>query len=264
MIDPTVISGASFSHKALTFLAFAIALSISGVALASPYIGTAQYFVEPGGWSVGDVNSTYQVWDDLSSATGNTPDVGFSTNPAIASLPTLGATPGYVTGSGNFYRWDTDYTIAAEVDNHNTGGTDGTHIIVQTTATANESVSVVDGTTEIVDLGGSPILGGANGDAFVNGGVVAAGTVSTTMGPQDVEVLIWEFFLPGYTGDFQVRWLQSIHSSFDQLRIDSMITPVGFVPTQFTFAQIPEPGAVGLVLLGLVGVALHRRGMTNN
>ena len=264
MSDTTVISRVSLTQKALSLFAFAVALSISGAASASPYIGTTQYFVEPGGWTVGDVNSTYQVWDDLVAATGNTPDAGYSSNPAISSLPTLGATPGYVTGSGNFYRWDTDYTIDADIFNHNTGGTDGTHVIVQTTATTNESVSVLGGTMEIVELGGSPITGGANGDAFVDAGVVAAGTVNTTMGPQNVEVLIWEFFLPGYTGDFQVQWLESIHTSFDQLRIDSMITPAGFAPTQFAFTQIPEPGAVALVLLGLVGVASHRRGMNNN
>ena len=226
---------------------------------ASPYIDTGEYFVEPGSWTVGDAGSTYQAWDDFFVASGNTPDAGYSTNPAIATQPVVNST-GLVTGTKNFYHYGMNYAMDADIYNHGTGGTDGTHVIVQTAATTGSGESVVPDSLEIVDLGGSALTGGDNASALVDGGLLASGTVGSGMGPTTMQIRIWEFFLPGYTGDFTVQWDERMHSSFDQLRVDSLIAANAQPATPFTFQEIvPEPSAVVMALLGLVGIVCRRR-----
>jgi hypothetical protein len=51
---------------------------------------------------------------------------------------------------------------------------------------------------------------------------------------------LWEFFLPGYTGDFRVEGTSIVHSSLMQVQVDSMISPV------------PEPGTTALAGSGLI------------
>jgi hypothetical protein len=242
----------------LAFLALATAV-FQTQAIASPYIGTGEYFVDPDGWNVGDAGSTFQAWDNVATLTNNTPDAGYAANPTIASSPTLsGSPPAFRTGSGNFYSFMGPYNALANIYNHNSGGTDGTHVIVQTAATAN-GTSVLPNTLEIVDLAGGAIAGGSNASALVNGDALAAGIVGSSMGDVDYEVLIWEFFLPNYTGDFRVRWTEMVDSSFDQLRVDSFITANALAPTAYTFQQIPEPSSMVISLLGLAGVLVGRR-----
>lgn len=242
--------------KLMKFLAPAllVALSLSSAALAG-YTATGALFIEPAGWNVGDAGSTSQTWDTLSASTNNAPDAGFySTNPAIATLPLLSvSSPGFHVSSGNFYSFSGNYPVSANIYNHGSGA--GTHVIVQTAATLGSTgQTVLPGTLQIVDLGGSPITGGVNSAALVNGDEMFNGTVSSSMGEVTLAVQIWEFFLPGYTGDFRVQFTEEIHSSFDQLRVDSMITGTAFAPS-----FVPEPTSLALAGLCAFGLALSRK-----
>src|SRR5690606_29479514 len=60
------------------------------------------------------------------------------------------------------------------------------------------------------------------------------------------EELIWEVFLPGYTGDFSVKAEIMIHASLQSLRVDSFVQPV------------PEPAGATLLVLGGLGLAVVR------
>jgi PEP-CTERM motif len=262
------------------FVGLALA-AVTNSVWASPYIGTGEYFVDPDGWNIGDAGSTYQAWDDFADNPPGPPshilppkaaDAGVTTNPVLGTGPTVtglgtpGAGPGdpgvfiLITGTDNLYSPVGNYTLNANIPNHGTAGGDGTHVIVQAAASVGDPpVSVVPNTLQIVDLSDNPLAGGANNEALVNGGVLAAGTVDSFQGPVSFEVLVWEFFLPNHTGDFRVQWTEGIHSTFDQLRVDSFIAPTAFAPTAFSFQQVPEPGSLVIGLLGLASVFVARR-----
>lgn len=253
--------------KSVTLVAMTIAICFTATSHAALYPGpSGSYFVEPGSWTVGDSGSTYQAWDNFSGSTGNTPDAGYNTNPSIGTQPVVNVNfPGFRSGSSNFYSFSGPYSIEAEIENHGTGGSNGTHIIVQTAATMNGDpgaggpASVFYSTLEIVDPNGVSLTGGDNGSALVNAGLLANGIVNSTFGPVSMEVRIWEFFLAGYTGDFNVQWDEIVHSSFDELRVDSLVTASALPATPFTFQQIPEPGTVVLAVLGMIGIVGTRR-----
>lgn len=232
---------------------------------ASQYVGTGAYTVEPGGWNVGDTNSTHMIYDTLLSST---PDVNV-TNPAGLSVPSISVNPpGFISGSNNLYSFVGNFTAQSDVFNHSTVSDGGTHVIVQTTATVTTDTSlggpasVFANSLEIVDHSGGSIAGGTNSEALVNAALVASGNVDSTFGEVELEIRLWEFFLPDYTGDFRVKWESIGHSSFDQIRVDSMIAPTAFSPTQFTTSAIgvPEPTAIVLAALcGLGVIASSRR-----
>jgi hypothetical protein len=163
------------------------------------------------------------------------------------------SSPGFRVSSGNFYSFSGNYPVSANIYNHGAGA--GTHVIVQTAATlGGTGQTVLPGTLQIVDLGGSPLTGGANSAAVVNGDEIFNGSVSSSMGEVTLAVQIWEFFLPGFAGDFRVQFTEEIHSSFDQLRVDSMISSTAFAPS-----FVPEPTSLALAGLCAFGLALSRK-----
>lgn len=237
----------------------AVFVGLSATVFAGfPYTAPGTGFLAPGEWNVGDIGSTNQEWDQMFAPSGNSPDISHVTNPAGLTTPTLSATsPGFPTGSFNFYGL-ANYGGVADIPNHTGYGSSyGTHVIVQTSATINDEPSlggpgsVLHDTLEIVDASGSAISGGDNLSALRQESIWM-GVVGSSMGAVTLETYIWEFFLPNYTGDFRVQWDQLAHSSFDQLRVDSMIAE-----SVFEITPIPEPATA--LLLPFAMFAVRRR-----
>lgn len=254
-------------------------------------LGIENTFYEPAGWSVGDVNSTYQEWNDKDATTGNLADQGYTTNPSSLTDATHSAkAPGFITGTSNFYSFSTHYGATADIYNHggSSGGggygpTFGTHVIVQVGTSQNQDeatwatygdgshtefaaghgVGVFWDTLQLVDLSDAPITGGGNDDALVIAEVSYREGVTSSFGEVDYQELIYEFWLPGYTGDFRVDWDQVVHGTIDTLRVDSMIAeaaPGGITPF---VATVPEPSSAvlmfGMTVLGGLGYIARRR-----
>ncbi|MCG8508393.1 MAG: dockerin type I repeat-containing protein [Rhodospirillales bacterium] len=161
---------------------------------------------------------------------GNTPDVGYVVNPTLSGGATLdGVPPAIVSGVANFYAFSGDHGFVADVSNHeSTVQGMGTHVIVQATATLNESTGVFPETVTITDLDDNPIGGGGSP---VRHDVLFEGVVESSIGDVLLREEIWEFYLPEHTGDFRVSGDVIVHSSFDRLRIDSALTAVQFAAT---------------------------------
>lgn len=227
--------------------------------LTSPSVGAdATSFETPQYWSVGDAYSTYHGWDLLTAAAGNTPDVGHVTTPSGLTASALSVvSPGFLAGSGNFYSFSGDYGVAATIFNH--GGSSGsgapvdygTHVIIQTAATMNSDTNAsvyADSLRLVTPLGGS-ILEGDN-PSRLRFEELWVGDVTSAFGTVTQQELVWEFFLPNYTGDFEILADVAIHSSFMEMRVDTMLAP----------QAIPEPAT--LAMLGCGGIMLLRRRLT--
>lgn len=273
---------------ALTFAAFMTSIASAGYTTT---LGLENTFYEPAGWTVGDLNSTYQQWNDKDATTGNLPDQGYTTIPGSLTDPTHSAkSPGFLTGTSNFYSFSTHYGATADIYNHGgssgPGGyssTSGTHVIVQIGTSQNadplawatygdgthgelvagHGVGVFWDSLQLLDLTDSPITGGANNEALIITEVSYRENVTSTFGPVDYQELIYEFWLPGYTGDFRVDWDQVVHGTIDTLRVDSMIAEAG--PGNLTpfVATVPEPSSavlmLGMTVLGGLGYVARRR-----
>ncbi|MCC6125153.1 MAG: hypothetical protein IT426_09345 [Pirellulales bacterium] len=217
-------------------------------------------FLQPAGWPVGGLHSTYQEWDDFSGVSAAPPDAGYSINPAGLTPPAISATGAIVTGTKNIYSYAGDYSVAAKIFNYggSSGGTLdpalGTHVVVQTVA--NGEIGIPPESLRVVDPNGNPILGGNNA---LQSAVIWQGTIVFPLGPSLVKERIWEFFLPNYAGDFNVSWSEKVHSSLFQVRVDSMLADRAFPLT-----PVPEPsaavlGACLLICLGCLRLARKRR-----
>lgn len=218
-------------------------------------------FADPDHWSVGSADSTYQEWDDLPNST---PDIGSSANPSISSSSTIApVSPGFGTSSGNFYSFSGDYGFESTIYNHggssgsgSYGASMGTHVIIQTASSQNEGTGVYPSSIELYDPSnpGTTLTGGDNASA-IGHSVIFQGVVSSSQGDVNYREDIWEFYLPGYTGDILIGGDIKIHASFDRFRVDTMITDSAFSPT-----AVPEPAtyaaALGVITLGVV---LRRR-----
>jgi hypothetical protein len=248
----------STSSLALSAAIFAGGLTAGQVDAA---IYSPEDLTEPIGWSVGDLNTTYQEWDgDPAPGTplptaGGAPDDGYFANPAPLSSPTISASGGNVFSSsttGNYYSFSGNYNVAAFVPQAPTVGGSGygTHVIVQTGSSIGAIGSVLSADIDRGDGGAVQVVQAATQMWFASG-------LPSFGGPTDAEVLLWEFWLPEFTGDFTVNMVASIHSSFDQLRVDTAVVQSGDDGGS-PFAAIPEPSSA-LLLLSAGGLLLRRR-----
>ncbi len=203
------------------------------VALFSMPALAAFNFQEPTDWAVGDPGSTYQNWQAsliAPFAGTNSPANDLNANPTIATPPNMGVqTPGFVPSSGGYYSYSGDYWISANIYNH--GGANplytsgySTRVIVQTSATTNPEVdiSVFTDMIELVKLDGTSLTGGTNAE-LVGVTQLFLQEAETPFGLANLEELRFEFLLPAYSSDFRVRLQASIHSSFQELRVDTLL-----------------------------------------
>ncbi|QQE10279.1 hypothetical protein JD969_12285 [Planctomycetota bacterium] len=226
-----------FFGKAASVFAGAAVLAVAGVASATPV-----NFVNPDGWSVGDIGSTYQAWDVFTSTLGNVPDVGYDNGGSSVVPSGVGVSGPYVASSGNFYGLFGDFGVTADVVNATDSSGSGTHIVVQLASTMTaDDVQVLDDQGGVI-AGVSELRADSLGQVFLYN-MTPPG--STTPVPIYSYEEIYEFYVPNYTGDFQIVASYGAHSSFDGLRIDSYLSDSAMAVT-----AIPEPAAFSLILLG--------------
>ncbi len=237
--------------QALAGIESVFTFDVDKATLELPLAQDAVYFVDPNSWDIGDPGSTYQEWDVLVGMMDNKPDLGQVSNPASLPLPSLRVyPPGFVSSTANFYSFSGNYGVSVDIYNH--GGSSGagapagygTHVIVQTAATVNRDpndggpASVLIDSVQITDFNDAPIVGGGSAEALrVN--EIWRGLVPSSRGNVSQQELIWEFFLPDYTGDFRVRMDNIVHSMFKQIRIDSRLAATAYAIT-------PAPGPYDL------------------
>lgn len=221
-------------HRFRVFLALALLHSLAGHAFAfTSNLGVQSSFLEPAGWNVGDAGSTHQVWDVLSDSTSNEPDRTYNTAGQTLTKPTLGAKPpGYSSGTLNFYSFTGDHGATAQIYNHGgpTAGM-GTHVIVQVGGSMypgedsipNNSIGVYLNSMKLLDLSNAVLSGGTNLEKLQVSELSYYEETLTSFGYVEYQELIFEFWLPGYTGNFRVDWDQSIHALIDTVRVDTMI-----------------------------------------
>jgi hypothetical protein len=233
----------------------------SALALNPSYFGdTTPDFVNP--WWHSDplpALATSQQWDTFTSATGAanlaTGTNNFLNNGGLAA-PTVTA-----TGISEAIYYFNSGPVTATIPNF--GGPDGslvsggTHVIVQVAATIGANTpdftqgmvadySILPGTLHLTDLDGNTLPGGAADDAVYTLLASFEGDFEQIPGyPATGEHHRFEFFLPDYTGDFKVTWMQQNHSVFDALRVDTII--------------VPEPASTGILAVLASAAILRRR-----
>ena len=214
-------------------MAVVAALLLGSFLAAQDASAIATNFQEPAFWNVGDPQSTYQEWDAGEAAflLGGAAPYAENASPNLTSSSTLGATNTSAAGSGGYYTPSNDYEVHANIVNH--GGSSGsgasyasnfgTRVMVQTGATLNGDLGVYTDSVQVVQPDGSPIAGGDNADALYIADVSTDFLFLFSFGLVPLQEQIFEFWLPGYTDDFRIEFDSVVHSSFQQLRVDTLI-----------------------------------------
>ncbi len=210
--------------------------------LAAPAFATdATSFVDPSFF--GDANTTSNEWDVFSSQVFNAPDVAADSTHSGSVLNVSG--PGFVSGSSNFYAFGGSYNADADIVAP-TLASAGTHVTVQTSGTVGYGgVSNV----RIFDDSGNLLS-----DSPFNESELFNGSVMSSFGPVTQVETLSEFWLDGYTGDFEVTWTNGQHSSFNGLRVDSLAT----LSTPGA-AAVPEPSSIAMLGIAVMGLGLCAR-----
>ena len=249
----------------MRFTPLAAAALVAAVSAPAPRaaLGAAFYdepaFVEPAGWTVGDAGSTYQLWHEFADTDTAPvgPDAGeWTASPAVATTPTFQITsPGFMPGPGRTYSFSTPYGAAATVGNVAPGAAGlGTHVILQVATSLNPDLGgIVAGSVHVLDGDGDAITAGGEAIDALQATAFGARPINSPFGPTTFAENIFEFFLPGYTGDFTLAWTQNVHAGIEAVRVDSYLTAE---PLPIT--AVPEPASLTLLAAGVL-LALRRR-----
>ena len=130
------------------------------------------------------------------------------------------ASPGFASSSGGYYSFSDNYSVSANVFNHGgfSGGggpyglSYGTRVLVQTAATVNEDTekggpaSIFADSLQLVQHNGTFIASGDNASLLRLTDVSSEDLVPSPFGLVNQQELIYEFWLPGYTGDIRVEF----------------------------------------------------------
>lgn len=227
-----------------SLLAIVGLLAINPIASAAPTTS----FSEPTGWTVGDLNSTSQQWWAVSGASPIGSNLLHTDNPVIPTAPTIAPTGAFVAGSGGYYSFSANYKVTATIPSYTDPSALGTYVRVQTAASLNPDYdpendgtggSILRDSFKILAPDNTPLATSSPEDVLRT---LYVEEFESSFGIVQYEELLWEVFLPGFTGDFKVETTSMVHSSFQSLRVDSFVQPV------------PEPAT--LTLGGAAGVAL--------
>ena len=223
-------------------LAFGIML-IACLVSAPAFAADALSFSDPS--FMGDADTTSNEWDVFFAPVGNTPDV--SEDATYSGSTVAVSSPGFTSGSQNFYAFGGSYEVAASIVAPEVSGA-GTHVVVQLANTVGYGSH---SNVQIFDDGGSLLS-----DSPFNESEIFNGSVSSSFGPVTQVETMFEFWLEGYTGDLSVSWTNGQHSSFKAVRVDTLAT------SSTPAAAVPEPSSIamiGIAVLGLGLVARRRR-----
>jgi hypothetical protein len=264
-------------RTAKAVVAVASVAGVTGVATQSAsalnptyFNQTVPQFENPAWWAGSPdpipADATAQQWDTFLDGLGNavlsgpgTGENNFLFNDAVTP-PAVSAT-GINNSIYIFSQAGQQATIPTDTVVLQPGG--GTYVNVQIAATVGANgtglpgspITVADfailpGTLRLTDLLGNTLPGGAAGEV-TNYEVTSSyqGTFEFFPGfPVKGEHYLYQFFLPGHSGDFRVAWTEQNHSVFDALRVD-------------TLTVVPEPASTSALALASLpcGAMLGRR-----